>query len=258
MLKTMNTVQNDEQFRKRMIELARKSDLTNQYIFTDFLSMAEVDILHKTMQSEHVRAYELFGGMEDCERLMARFGSEEIFGYEVPYPIVCIHIAPLMEKFAETLSHRDYLGAMMNLGIDRSMLGDIVIIGKHAYVFSTERMSEYIIDSLDKVRHTNVRCRVTDEIPKEMIKTLVEQEHIVENVRADAIVAKVYHLSRSQSLQLFREQKVYVGGRLYENNSGVFHEGDVVSVRGYGKFRYDQVVHQTRKGKQKIQISLYQ
>ena len=57
----------------------------------------------------------------------------------------------MLEKFGEELSHRDYLGALMNLGIERSTLGDIVMIGKHAYLFCTDKMAPYIIENLSQI-----------------------------------------------------------------------------------------------------------
>lgn len=68
----------------------------------------------------------LYGGREEAERKILRFGSEAELGYEQPFPICCIRIRPLSAKFADKLSHRDYLGALMNLGIERSTIGDIL------------------------------------------------------------------------------------------------------------------------------------
>ena len=66
--------------------------------------------------------FDVFGGTENCERLMIRFGSEELFGYEEPFPICCLLAEPLIEKFADNFTHRDFLGAIMNLGIERDVM----------------------------------------------------------------------------------------------------------------------------------------
>lgn len=249
--------QSEAQIIKRFTELADKSDKNSQYIFTDFLSLAEQDLFYQAMQSYPGESYSLFGGMDGTERMMGRFGSMESFGYEVDYPIQCIIICPLIEKFAENLTHRDYLGALMNLGIERSMLGDILIRGKNAYLFCVDRMADYIIEHMDKVRHTSVKCIKSASVPKEVSVELQYQEIIVSANRADAVVSKVYNLSRSQSLTLFRGKKVYVNGRIYENNSGILKEDSVISVRGYGKFQYKGIVRETQKGKIRVQIAKY-
>ena len=76
--------------------------------------------------------YILFGGCDGTERNIARFGNSEELGYEEDFPIVCLEILPKSEKFAEPLCHRDFLGALMNLGIERKNIGDISVMHKRA------------------------------------------------------------------------------------------------------------------------------
>lgn len=244
-------------FRKRLEELANRSYANQQYLFTGFLSAAELDIYY---QMEHELSYAcatLSGGTNDCERLMLRFGSEALCGYEEPFPIACIAIVPLLEKFAEVLSHRDYLGALMNLGIERSTLGDIIIEGKHAFLFCTEQMTPYILENLDKVKHTNVQCSLAKEIPKSTVVQVERKMVQVGAMRADSMIAKVYHLSRSESLDLFRAKKVFVNGRLTENNSGSLKPEDKVTVRGYGRFCCVNIVGESKKGKLNVEVDVY-
>ncbi|MDE6363035.1 MAG: hypothetical protein K2L86_02015, partial [Lachnospiraceae bacterium] len=155
----------ETRLRKRFTELADKSYNSSQYFFTGFLSAAELDIYYQMERELSYAPVTVFGGTMDCERVMLRFGSEELCGYEAVFPIQCIEILPLIEKFGEELGHRDYLGALMNLGIERSTLGDIVISGKHAFLFCAEKMAPYILETLDKERHTSVRRQIAAQIP---------------------------------------------------------------------------------------------
>ena len=244
-------------FRKRLEELANRSYANQQYLFTGFLSAAELDIYY---QMEHELSYApavLFGGTNDCERVMLRFGSEALCGYEESFPIACVAIVPLLEKFGEVLSHRDYLGALMNLGIERSTLGDIIIEGKHAFLFCTEQMAPYILENLDKIKHTNVQCSLAKEIPKSTVVQVERKIVQVGAMRADSIIAKVYHLSRSESLNLFRAKKVFVNGRQTENNSGSLKPEDKVTVRGYGRFCCVNIVGESKKGKLNVEVDVY-
>lgn len=249
-------------FKKRLVELANKAYTNSQYLFTSFLSLAELNSYYQMERELSYVPVTIFGGTADCERVMLRFGDEELCGYEEPFPIVCVEIAPLIEKFGEELNHRDYLGALMNLGIERATLGDIVIDGNHdkkchAFLFCTEKMSSYIIDELDKVRHTNVRCEIAKEIPKSTVTRLERKAVQVSAARADSIIAKLYNLSRSESVELFRAKKVFVNGRLNENNSGQLKPGDKVSVRGFGRFAFVGVSGETRKGKLNVEADVY-
>lgn len=111
-----------QQLKNRIRELADKSYNQNQYTFTGFLGLAEQDALWQVEREVKFAGITLYGGREEAERKILRFGSEAELGYEQPFPICCIRIRPLSAKFADKLSHRDYLGALMNLGIERSTM----------------------------------------------------------------------------------------------------------------------------------------
>ena len=247
----------DEFLQKRIMDPANQSYRGNRYTFTGFLSQGEQDVFYQTIPKLPFTDYALFGGADGCERQMLRFGSAAQFGYEEDFPIACIEIAPRQEKFADTLTHRDFLGALMHLGIDRSTLGDIQIREKTAYLFCHEKVQDYIVENLDKIRHTSVKCTVLNDLLDAVRPALQEETLTVSSLRFDSIVAKIYHLSRSQSLVLFREKKVFVNGRCMENNSMALKEGDVVSVRGYGRFVYNKVMHETKKGNLCVRVSRY-
>lgn len=244
-------------FKKRLTELANKAYTNSQYLFTGFLSMSELDIYYQIEREISYVPVTMFGGTKDCERVMLRFGSEELCGYEEPFPITCIEIAPMLEKFGELLSHRDYLGALMNLGIERSTLGDIIIVEKTAYLFCTEKMAPYILDNLVQVRHTHVRCKIAEHVPDSTITKIERKSCLVSSERADSVIAKLYNMSRSQGVELFRAKKVFINGRLNENNSGILKLGDRVSVRGYGKFIYQGTAYETKKGKLSVEVDVY-
>ena len=230
-----------QQLKNRIRELADKSYNQNQYTFTGFLGLAEQDALWQVEREVKFAGITLYGGREEAERKLLRFGSEAELGYEQPFPICCIRIRPLSAKFADKLSHRDYLGALMNLGIERSTIGDILPGEGEAFLF----------------RHTHVKCEVVDaavEVPQE---EPVRQVIQVASPRVDAVISKVYNKSRSDCLELFRAGKVYVNGRLCENNSKPLEAGDVVNARGYGKFCISGEPHATRKGKLAIEAEVY-
>ena len=114
-----------QQQKNRFHDLAERSYARDLFTFTGFLGLGEQDAFWQEEPKLKYAGYTLYGGCENADRVMVRFGNAEKFGYDVPFPIVCIHIRPLASKFADELTHRDFLGALMNLGIDRSTLGDI-------------------------------------------------------------------------------------------------------------------------------------
>ena len=245
------------QLQKRLQEMADKSYTQNMFTFTGFLGMAEQAEFWKIeRQIAHV-GYVLNGGREGAERQMVRFGKVEELGYEVPFPIRCLHIEPLMRKFAEKLTHRDFLGALMNLGIERSTLGDIIVGEKEAYLFCVDTMAQYICDNLTQIRHTHVTCTITENY-EELLQEEPEVRNVqVASMRVDAVIAKVYNKSRNECLELFRTGKVFVDGRLCENNARILKGGEVINARGFGKFQLTGEVKETRKGKLSVTVAVF-
>ena len=246
-----------ELLKKRLAELAEKSYRNSHYVFTNFLNMAEMNAFYEMRKELSYIPYTAFGGTEQCERLMLCFGSEEMFGYEESFPICCIQAEPLIEKFADNFSHRDFLGAIMNLGIEREVVGDIAVKGKKAFIFCTEKIAPYIAENLVQVKHTSMRCTILEEAPEILKPTLEKREVTAASERIDAVLGKLCNLSRSQSVLAFREKKIFVNGRQCENNSYQLKTGDVVTFRGFGKFVYEGVKYETKKGKICTEVSVY-
>lgn len=242
---------------KRFAELAKRSYTQNMFTFTDFLSLPELDLFYQNEPQLRFAGVTVFGGADGADRKVIRFGNPEELGYEETFPIVCIGIEPLIEKFGENLNHRDYLGALMNLGIERENLGDIFIKGKNGYVFCLERIADYIMENLSQVRHTHVKLRILEREEEFVQKEIEEIVVLAASERIDGVISKVYNMSRSQSIDYFRAKKIYVNSRLCENNSYQLKIGDVISVRGYGKFVYNGVGYQTKKGKLSVKVGIY-
>ena len=245
-----------ELLKKRLLELSRMADSGCYYTFSDFLGLSEQSSFKEIIRTIKGK-YTAFGGVDGCERVIIRFGDEEEIGYETPFPIKCILIRPKDEKFAENLTHRDYLGALMNLGIERTRLGDIVIREKSAYLFAHEDIADYIIRELTRVRRTDVVPTLSDPpTGGELYRT--ERRRVQANgERLDAVIAKLYSISRDDSLSLFKKKLVFADGRQLENNSYIPKEGEVISVRGYGRFIYLGYESLSRKGKLNIDLDVY-
>ena len=208
-----------QQFQKRIRELEEISFRNSQYLFTGFLNEAEyADVLSLGEPACGMRAW---GGHEAAERVMVRFGDPESFGYEEPFPIRILKAAPLMEKYADALTHRDFLGALLHLGIERRVIGDILLDGVTAYIFCDAKMADFLTENLTRVKHTDIRCAETEQIP-------------------DAL-----------------KQEVFVNCRGMENLSHIPQEGDLISVRHMGKFRYAGQARTTRRGKLCLRVEKY-
>lgn len=250
-------METEELLLKRFRELAAKCYQNSQYTFTSFLSMGDMAGFYQIEKELSYVPYTVWGGSELCERVMVRFGSEEQLGYTEEFPIVCLQVKPLAAKFADPLTHRDFLGAIMNLGIERSTVGDIFILDNIGYIFCMEKIAPFLMENLSSVKHTSIICSQVKEVPA--LQEGEKQEIIIQiaSERIDGVIAKVYKLSRSEAIELFAQKKVFVNGRLCESNSRLLKEADRVSTRGCGKFEYLGSGGLSKKGKLNARILLY-
>ena len=245
------------EFEKRFKELADRSYSENRYVFTDFLDMLQLSAFYAIERELSFAGLTVFGGIDGCERCMVRFGSIDNCGYDESFPITLLHVSPLQKKFAETLTHRDFLGSVIGLGIERTKLGDIFVKENECYIFVADSISEYILENLSSVKHTSVKVQVCELIPDSITPEISEESIIVSSNRLDAIIARVYKLSRDMAIKVISEGKVFVNGREMTGNAKSLKEGDIVSVRGKGRFIYDGDEGVTRKNKLSVRIKRY-
>ncbi len=246
-----------QQVKNRLRDLAGRSYSQGIYTFTGFLGLSGQDAFWQIESELRYAGYTLEGGFNGAERVVIRFGSEKQMGYSVPFPIACIHIRPTNSRFADELSHRDFLGALMNVGIDRGTLGDIVVSDSEAYLFCLETVADFVCENLSQVRHTMVLCERTQGacgLPEKDPEPVNIQ---VQSLRVDAVLSKIYNISRDKSLELFRSGKVFVNGRLCSTPSRMLKAQEPVSVRGFGRFLLSGEPRETRKGKLSVEAKVY-
>ena len=239
---------------KRFQELADRSRERGYAVYSDFLGLAEISELSTIRFSVPST---LWGGYENAERCVVCFGDREYFNDNSDYPVNCILIKPVNQKFADNLTHRDFLGSLMGLGIRREMLGDIIISENCGYLFCLDTITDYIIQNLTQVRHTTVECCVTREIPEDALPQPENNEIIVSSERLDVIVSAIYKMSRSQVLPLFHTEKVFVNGVVKFSPSTIVNNGDKISVRGFGRFIYKGVLRHTKKDRLVISVDVF-
>lgn len=243
--------------RKRLQELAERSFRQGVYCFTHFLDLAGLSLFQSLLPSLPPVPWTLFGGAEGCERQMLRLGDEESCGYEAPFPIACLKITPLNARFAEPLTHRDYLGALMALGVEREGLGDIAVKKDGAYLFCEERIAPYLQEHFTQARHTFLSCAPAEALPAGALFETERRAVQLSSQRLDALIARVFKLSRGEAQALFPQGRVYVSGRLCESPGRAPKAGDVISVRGFGRMKYAGVESLSKKGKENTAVDVY-
>ena len=134
---------------------------------------------------------------------------------------------------------------------------NIIIKNNAGYIFCLDTVADYIKENLKKVRHTSVKCEIVTKTPDEVNPEFQEKIIVIASERLDAIIAEVYNLSRSESNTLFTSKRVFVNGKLTENNSHKIKVNDTISVRGFGRFNFMGVLQETRKGKLRAKVEVF-
>ena len=249
-------MEKNEFFLKRVQELANLSYQRDIVTFSDFLNLNEQNMVSSLKQQFPQVVMETFGGYVNAERQMVAFHPDALaFTWE--YPIDCLKIEPKAIKFSENLSHRDYMGALLNLGVDRSVIGDIIVQEKAAWFFCQSKMTEFFLENLCRVRHTNIlitKVNDPEEFPHPNLESI---NGTCASVRLDSLIALAFKASRSSMVSYIESGQVFVNGKLITSNGYEPKEGDIVSVRGKGRFIFDGVSHQTKKGRCGVHILLY-
>jgi RNA-binding protein YlmH len=145
------------------------------------------------------------------------------------------------------------------------MLGDIVIDqgtdkaskAGDAYVFVAEHMADYIVDNLMNVKHTAVDVAIVEELPEGLGAVKEEKQLVISSNRLDAIIARVFGMSREAAAELISDGRIFINGRSFLKKEKSLTEGDRVSVRGYGKFIFVSENGKTKKDRLMITVEIY-
>lgn len=234
-----------------LCDLCIKAEKTGRPFFSDFLSPREAQEAQAAFLGKADVSVSFFGGYDGAERVVACFGEAE----DEMWPVVPIEI---VTKNSSELSHRDCLGTVLSLGIKRSGLGDIVVCGSRAIVFATEALADFISQNITKIGGTGVKLKVLDEadavVPQRQYK---EKEASLSSMRLDCVVSAAAGKSRSCASSLIDKALVFVNYKEITSQSHTVCDGDVVTIRGEGKFLIQTDNRLTRKGRIFVKILKY-
>jgi len=241
---------------KRLIELSKLAYQRGIVTYSDFLNLNELNILHTMPKNELYTSYKVFGGYDFSERQMVAFLPDALC-YEYFYPISVLKISPLQKKFAESLSHRDYLGAILNLGIERSKIGDILVQDNSAILFIHQSLETFVQEELRRIKHTSVMAEPENFAEISYKPKTEEKKGTVSSLRLDSLMALAFSSSRTKLVSYIENGKVFVNGKLITSNGYQIKEEDIISVRGLGRFQFKETLSQTKKGRYFVTIDMY-
>ena len=250
-------LQEDRFLLARWTELMERTEHRGIYTHTGFLSLGEQSLLLPLLQSRGL-PYTASGGAADCERKVFQFGSPNLCGYEQPLPITCLRIQPRGQRFAQPLTHRDCLGALMALGVERETLGDLFPDDTGVYLFCLDHIAPYLSESLTSVGRTPVVSAPASPPENGLLSALRPGLVKLASLRFDSLISAAYHLSREEGQRLIAAQKVFCNGLIVTRAGAAPKAGDIISVRGYGRFRFLEEQGYTKKGRINVSLAYYE
>ena len=239
--------------------LARAEDLAAKAVKTGcaasrFLTPAQAQIVAARFKDRSDVELTLDGGYENAERVRAVFRNPSWGGYERAELFCALGIAVPQQ---ETLGHRDILGALMALGIERDTIGDI--IESPLTLICLPELSGYIVENLTKAGRTRVKLSQADlsELaPRENV--LTEKTDTVASLRLDAVLGAAFGLSRSKAVELIAAGRVSLDYRPCIQPAKELREGALISVRGLGRTQLLECGGVSKKGRIFVRIGIFQ
>ena len=199
--------------------------------------------------------YMLWGGYADARRRMLAvypdYCEDSIIG---EFPFVCLTFDYREE---DRLSHRDFLGSFMGLQLKREVIGDIVVSEGTAQVFVTEVAARLISGSISKIGRVGVK--ISDDKPfiLENAQKFQEISGTVASLRLDCVVGLAVRISREKAASLIRTDRVEVNHLPVSSVSHELRGGDILSIRGYGRFVLSEINGHTKKDRIHIILKKY-
>ncbi|AWH78315.1 RNA-binding protein [Clostridioides difficile] len=222
---------------------------------TEFLNPYEVKNAVAILNSTNEIKYSVDGGYEQAER-----STVFIYPFYMEYEDIedTLRFLQIEGNFKfKNISHKDYLGSILSLGIKREKIGDIIIHDSFCQVVVSSDICDFIIVNLEKVSRNNV---IVKEISRENIvnssSKYKEVSFTVSSDRLDCVISGIYNISRQDSAKYINGEKVHVNYEKITSTSKIVKNDDLISIRGKGRAKVTQIGDITKKGKIKVQARL--
>jgi len=254
--KLLNIAENDEDkiLVSRIIDAFTATTDKNIIRSTPFLNGHEINVAKK-VASHFCVPYGFYGGYKEAERCMLVCYPDFLYPENEDIPIKVIKACT---KNKSRLSHRDYMGAVLNLGIKREKIGDIVVCDDCGYIFCTDDIADYIMMQVEKIGNCGVVLTISDfcnvSIPPKQFKEITDS---VSSVRLDALVSSATGLSRNEASNLIQKGGVSVNWEVKDKNDFRPEEGDMLSVHGFGRVLFYKIGGNSKKGRTFVTLRRY-
>ena len=231
---------------------------------TDFLDLAKQELIIKFLKLQKQENYILYGGFKESERKVIIFYPEKLENLIIENKIdfnewikVLRIILPNENK--GKYEHKNYLGALMKLGIKREKIGDILVDEDGADILISKDILKFLQNNLSELTRFQ-KAKIEEIEINDLRKVKIEKEIItitVSSMRLDNIVAELAKCSRSKALEYLMQERVFINFEVITKQTKEIKVEDRITIRGKGRFEIKEIIGNTRKGKIAIKIEKY-
>jgi len=233
------------------VEMVEKK---NKIENTDFLDLAQIELVQKFINKIKLENYMSYGGFEQAERKMFVIYPDKFNSTVVKKNlsnIVQIIRIELPDDLKGKYTHRDYLGAVIKLGVERKKVGDIIVDNNGADIIVDKDIVRFLVEnlgSLTRFSKSTITVENIDDLrPVEIKKE--EIEIIVSSMRLDNVISELARCSRNKALDIINQERVLINFECETKKTKQIKTGDMVTIRGKGRFFIKELVGQTRSGR---------
>ena len=242
----MASISNGDLLRSRVEDLVFLCERRNTPMFLGFLDEAEQASALSVLRSYDSERFAFYGGFDEAERRIVGYFPSYMPPDEAAYPLVRLNF-----HFREGsgLSHRDFLGTILSIGLKRETIGDILCSDNYAVVFVRDEVARYITEQVTKVGGVGVKITVDETVPLPIAHTYSLIQDTIASPRLDVILKALLRCSRENAAQMIVSGLVSVDHVVVCEVSANVRPTSVISVRGKGRFIVDRIGPSTKKGR---------
>ena len=222
-------------------------------VLTKFLDLEEINQI-KSLEKDGLKVY-FNGGYDEAERIRAIIQYKD---YEEPskedFNIKIYHAT--FNKNYKDIGHRNVLGSIMTLGIERNTFGDIYIVDNNIYLFVSSEIEKYLISNIPLINNQNLVFKLTDNIEENHKKEETIKTINVASLRLDAVISRALNISRNDATELIESGLVSINHKIIKSITHKCNELEIISIRKFGRITILENVKTTKKDRLVLKIGV--
>ncbi len=254
--------QDDRLLLARILDKIEFCKSKNKIESTDFLNLAEQDLANHFLKKIKFEKYYFFGGAEEAERKVLILYPEKLtedMARKNHSKIMSVIKINVPDELTNEYDHKNYLGAIMKLGIEREKVGDISVKRKGAEIIIKNEVQNFLMQNLGSLTRFASAEIVTENIDNltNIETNKIEITEIIASLRLDNIVAALARTSRNKAVEMLEQERVFLNFKCETKASKQINAGDIITIRGKGRFEFKEISGNTKKGRYIIKVEKY-